>query len=31
MCDCEREWEDEKEDYGAYDVDDDFVYEDDDK
>ena len=31
MCDYEREWEDDEEEFGAYDVDDDFIYEDDDK
>lgn len=31
MCDYENEWEDNEEDYGAYDIDDDFIYEDDDK
>lgn len=31
MCNCEREWEDNEEEFSAYDVDDDFIYEDDDK
>lgn len=31
MCDYENEWEDNEEEFSAYDVDDDFIYEDDDK
>ena len=31
MCDYESEWEDNEEEFSAYDVDDDFIYEDDDK
>ena len=31
MCDCESDWEDDEEEFSAYDVDNDFVYEDDDK
>ena len=31
MCDYEREWEDNEEELSAYDIDDDFIYEDDDK
>ena len=31
MCDCESDWEDDEEELSAYDVDDDFIYDDDDK
>ena len=31
MCDYESEWEDNEEEYSAYDIDDDFIYGDDDK
>lgn len=31
MCDYEREWGDNEEEFSAYDIDDDFIYEDDDK
>ena len=31
MCDYESEWEDNEEESSAYDVDNDFIYEDDDK
>ena len=31
MCDYESEWEDSEEEFSAYDVDDNFIYEDDDK
>lgn len=31
MCDCESDWEDDAEESSAYDVDDDFIYDDDDK
>lgn len=31
MCDCESDWEDDEEEFGAYDVDNDFIYDDDDK
>ena len=31
MCDYESEWEDNEEEFSAYAVDDDFIYEDDDK
>ena len=31
MCDYESEWEDNEEEFSVYDIDDDFIYEDDDK
>ena len=31
MCDYESDWEDDEEEFSAYDVDDDFIYDDDDK
>lgn len=31
MCDYESEWEDNEEEFSAYDIDDNFIYEDDDK
>ena len=31
MCDYESEWEDNEEEFSAYDVDNDFIYDDDDK
>lgn len=31
MCNYESDWEDNEEEFSAYDVDDDFIYEDDDK
>lgn len=31
MCNYENEWEDNEEEFSAYDIDDDFIYEDDDK
>ena len=31
MCDYESEWEDNEEEFSAYDINDDFIYEDDDK
>lgn len=31
MCDYESDWEDNEEEFSAYDVDDNFIYEDDDK
>ena len=31
MCDYESEWEDNEEEFSVYDVDDDFIYEGDDK
>ena len=31
MCDYESEWEDNEKEFSAYDIDDDFIYEDDDK
>lgn len=31
MCDYESEWEDNEEEFSTYDIDDDFIYEDDDK
>ncbi len=31
MCGYESEWEDNEEEFSAYDIDDDFIYEDDDK
>lgn len=31
MCDCEKEWEDNEEEFNALDIDSDYIYEDDDK
>ena len=31
MCDYESDWEVDEEEFSAYDVDDDFIYDDDDK
>lgn len=31
MCDYESDWEDDEEEFSAYDVDNDFIYDDDDK
>ena len=31
MCAYESDWEDNEEEFSAYDIDDDFIYEDDDK